>query len=254
MAGDFLLPAFGKFGKRVVAGTGLSDLVIADVVLGQSRVLFHRDRQGILGAQWSRDDSIVFAFGSFFGSRDGGAQVALINADGSGFRQLTSGPNDNGFPSMAPNGKRIVYRTFGPEGQGLRVLDLETNSVAVLTTDYDNFPVWSPRGDLIVFVRRYMDDYEIFAIKPDGTSLWRLTTFRGNDGHVAVSPDGKWIAFSSSHMGFKDEALYTDNSQPYGELFVMRYDGTHIQQLTDNQWEDAGPAWWTEFHQPVPVK
>ena len=31
--------------------------------------------------------------------------------------------------------------------------------------------------------------------------------------------------------------------QPYGELFVMRYDGTDVQQLTDNQWEDGTPAW-----------
>jgi hypothetical protein len=24
---------------------------------------------------------------------------------------------------------------------------------------------------------------------------------------------------------------------------VMRYDGTNVQQLTDNQWEDGTPAW-----------
>jgi hypothetical protein len=44
-------------------------------------------------------------------------------------------------------------------------------------------------------------------------------------------------------MGFKDEVTYTNAPQPYGELFVMRYDGTDVQQLTDNQWEDGTPAW-----------
>ena len=29
-------------------------------------------------------------------------------------------------------------------------------------------------------------------------------------------------------MGFKDEAIYTDAPQPYGEMFVMRYDGTDV--------------------------
>ena len=24
----------------------------------------------------------------------------------------------------------------------------------------------------------------------------------------------------------------------------MRYDGSRIEQLTDNQWEDGAPAWW----------
>jgi len=25
--------------------------------------------------------------------------------------------------------------------------------------------------------------------------------------------------------------------------FVMRYDGTGVEQLTDKQWEDGAPAW-----------
>jgi len=57
------------------------------------------------------------------------------------------------------------------------------------------------------------------------------------------SPDGERIAFVSARMGFKDEALYTDAPQPYGDLFVMRYDGSGVEQLTDNQWEDGTPAW-----------
>jgi hypothetical protein len=49
-------------------------------------------------------------------------------------------------------------------------------------------------------------------------------------------------------MGFKDEVAYTDAPQPYGEIFVMRYDGTGVEQLTDNQWEEGTPAW-----QPAPA-
>jgi Tol biopolymer transport system component len=171
----------------------------------------------------------------------------MIKPDGSGFREVTSGANNNGFPSFAPDGKRFVYRTAGPEGQGLRIMDLETNKVTTLTTEYDNFPLWSPRGDLIAFVRQYHGDYEIFTIHPDGKSTRRLTYSPGNDAHGSWSPDGQWIVFSSTRMGFKDEALYTDGPQPYGELFVMRHDGTHVQQLTDNQWEDGGATW-----QPTP--
>ena len=44
-------------------------------------------------------------------------------------------------------------------------------------------------------------------------------------------------------MGFKDEVTYTDAPQPYGEIFVMRADGSDVQQLTDNQWEEGTPAW-----------
>lgn len=122
-------------------------------------------------------------------------------------------------------------------------MNLEDGAVTTLTTEYDNFPLWSPRGDLIVFLRKQEGDFEIFSIRPDGKDLRRLTNSPGNEGHFAWSPDGESILFSSSRMGFKDEAPYTDSPQPYGELFVMRYDGTEVEQLTDNQWEDATPAW-----------
>jgi hypothetical protein len=84
---------------------------------------------------------------------EGGAQIAMVNPDGSGFRELTAGPNNNGFPSMAPDGRRFVYRTFGPEGDGLRIMDIETGKIRPIAGGYDNFPLWSPRGDLIMFPR-----------------------------------------------------------------------------------------------------
>jgi Tol biopolymer transport system component len=94
-----------------------------------------------------------------------------------------------------------------------------------------------------MFARLIDDAYEIFTIKPDGSGLKRLTTTKGNDAHMAWSPDGEYIVFASSRMGFKDEVVYTDSPQPYGEIFVMRYDGTSVEQLTDNQWEEGTPAW-----------
>lgn len=131
----------------------------------------------------------------------------------------------------------------------MRIKHVGTGAVTTVTSGYDNFPLWSPRGDLIMFSRVVDGDYEIFTMHPDGTSVTRVTSLRGNDAHMAWSPDGDDIAFASSHKGFKDEAPYGDAPQAYGELFVMRSDGTHLQQLTDNQWEDGTPAW-----QPTPAR
>jgi Tol biopolymer transport system component len=44
------------------------------------------------------------------------------------------------------------------------------------TRDYDNFPVWSPQGDLIGFVRKIGVDFEVFTIRPDETII--LDAFR----------------------------------------------------------------------------
>ena len=122
-------------------------------------------------------------------------------------------------------------------------MNLDDGRVTRLTEDYDNFPRWSPHLDLIMFVRRQEGSFAIFTITPGGKRLKRLTNGGSDDAHGTWSPDGKWIAFASARMGFKDEALNTDSPQPYGEIFLMRYDGTHVQQLTDNQWEEGTPAW-----------
>ena len=174
---------------------------------------------------------------------NGGAQIGIVNTDGTGFRKITSGANNNGFASFSPDGQRVAYRTMGPDGEGLRIMNLENGRITALTDDYDNFPVWSPRGDLIAFVRKVDNDFEVFTVRPDGKDVKRLTHSKGNDAHLNWSPDGARILFATTRMGFKDEALYTSSPQPYGELFVMRFDGTEVEQITDNQWEDAGPAW-----------
>jgi TolB protein len=215
----------------------------------------------IIAPQWSADGKQIAAgvglFSSFLdfsrGNKkpvdpvNGGAQVAVVNDDGSGFQLLTSGTNNNAFPSFAPDGKRIVYRTLGPEGQGLRIMTLADHAITKLTSEWDNFPLWSPRGDRIAFVRRNSaGDFQIFTIHPDGSGLTQLSRTHGNDAHLAWSADGLRLLFATSRMGFKDEALYTDAPQPYGEIFMMGADGGDIQQLTDDQWEEGGPAWLPE--------
>lgn len=247
----------GPAEKAMGAGVG-----VASVGGVTSQIIFRDPARNVLGPQWSPNgDRIIFGLGvfnAFFNGfhglflksedrTEGGAQIAMVNPDGSGFRELTNGPNNNGFPSMSPDGRRFVYRTFGPEGEGLRIMDVDTKKVTTLSNGYDNFPLWSPRGDLIMFSRQAQGDYEIYTIKPDGTGVRRLTHTRGNDAHMAWSPDGERIVFASTRLGFKDEMTYTDAPQPYGEIFVMRADGSGLEQITDNQWEEGTPAW-----QPAP--
>jgi len=248
------LPAFDPTGERFAVTRRRHDtsgLLIVDE--GKpARTILER-KEDMLGPQWSPDGrQIVFGMGRFalfnggekaMNAPNGEEQLGIVNADGSGFHLITSGPNKNAFPSFAPDGKSIVYRTNGPEGEGLRILNLQDHTVTVLTSEYDNFPLWSPRGDLIAFIRKMGDDFEVFTIRSDGKDVRQLTHTKGNDAHGAWSPDGERILFTSGRMGFKDEVLYTYAPQPYGEIFVMKYDGTEVEQLTDNQWEDGGPAW-----------
>ena len=68
----------------------------------------------------------------------------------------------------------------------------------------------------------------------------------GNNERQARSPNGECIAFASARTRFVDELLLHPanvHAQANGEIFVMRSDGTQVEQLTDDQWEEGAPAW-----------
>ncbi|OLC43395.1 MAG: hypothetical protein AUH43_20955 [Acidobacteria bacterium 13_1_40CM_65_14] len=244
-------PSFSPQGDKLAYsatydGTNVFDTAI-DVMKpdgSERRHVFARQGFSAFSPSWSpAGDLIAFGVGRYF--RFPGhpaAEVAIMKADGSDVRFIADDGSNNGFPSWSPDGTRIVYKK-DTHLVTYSVADGKTTNLTQPGSFYDNFPAWSSK-DVIAFTSNRDGDFEIYTIKPDGTNLRRLTNSPGVDGHGIWSPDGDWIVFSSARMGFKDERPLLERiPQPYGELFVMRADGTQIRQLTDNQWEDATPAW-----------
>ena len=216
----------------------------------------YRDDGAIMGLEWSRDGNwLTFGAGAFFTARriSQPAEIMVMSADGTEVRAMTKGPGNAGFPSWSPDGTEIVYRYWTGNEHGLRIVDVTTGESRVLTTELDNLPAWSPKGDVIVFTRyapdeRFpYDEFNIYTIRPDGTDLKRLTDTEGNDAHSHWSPDGNYLLWSSSRFGYKDESpLVINQPQPYAELFIMNADGSNQRPLTDNQYEEGTPAWLPE--------
>jgi Beta-lactamase/WD40-like Beta Propeller Repeat len=74
-------------------------------------------------------------------------------------------------------------------------------------------------------------NYDVYAIRSDGTGLVRLTDDPASEwGSVAWSPNGTRILFASNRTG--DD-----------ELFVMNADGTGVVQITDSPGVDGLPSW-----------
>jgi TolB protein len=70
------------------------------------------------------------------------------------------------------------------------------------------------------------------AFKPAGKAGYQQHTEaeEGEDSDVAVSPDGKWIAFTSTRHNVA------------GDIYLQRVDGTAVTQLTNDAAKDAYPA------------
>jgi len=231
------------------AGILHNSLVVMRPDGSQRSVVFTDEHKNALAPAWSpKGDRIAFGLGGYFQVIIGAAtaDLAVIDPDGKNLVLLTDGSGNFGMPSWSPDGRRLVCRSSGKAGSGLSIIDVESHALTVLTAGAgrENFPAWSPKGDRIAFTSDRDGDYELYSIRPDGTDVRRLTRSPGNDAHATWSPDGEWLAFTSARGGFKDEApLHPANPQPYGDLYVMRADGTEVQQVTDDQFEEGTPAW-----------
>ncbi|MFL6332001.1 MAG: hypothetical protein ACJ754_01500 [Pyrinomonadaceae bacterium] len=246
-AGDRMVYMLTNFSGPIRSGT----LMVANAD-GSGRHMIYEGplTEDATGPAWSpRGDTILFGLGGFFQrAQIKSAQVMSIHTDGTGLEALTQGDVSNGMPSWSPDGEQVVYRAAQGTTRHLFILDVATKKSRRLETgsDFDTFPTWSPRGDWIAFTSKRDGDYEIYRLRPDGTGLQRLTHSPGNDAHAAYSPDGEWIAFSTARQGFKDEAvqlLLAATFQPYGEIAVMRTDGSDVRILTDNSTEEGAPSW-----------
>lgn len=240
-----VFPSFAKDGTLLLTRKdGDSSIDILDADGSNRREVFPARGGSAFSPSWSPDSqTIVFGYGGFLQGRRQPAKLMLVRRDGSNVTELTDGVPNAGFPSFAPDGRHVVYRVWGSDAQGLRILDLSDKSVKVLTTDYDNLPSWSPDGERIVFTRRHSGfNFDIFTIRPDGGDLRQLTTSPANDAHAVWTDDGRRIMWNSGMYGWREEAaLYDQTFQPYGQIFMMNADGSDKRQLTDSLWEDAMP-------------
>src|SRR5947209_2030324 len=249
-----VFPRFSRDGKLAIsdiknlATTATASISVMNADGSGKKVVFSDKSGAAFVPTWSPDGQwIAFGFGSFFKPRETvHANLIRVRSDGSQkSKDLTKGLPNSGFPTWSADGKQIIYRVWGAGEYGLRVLNLDNGSIRTLTTELDNFPAYSPGGDLITFTRRDAKtlDYDIFTMHPDGTEIKQLTTTPGNDSHSSWSPDGQYILWSSARYGFKDEAPLYDNSfQPFAQIFIMKADGSDQHALTYSRWEDSMPA------------
>ncbi len=93
----------------------------------------------------------------------------------------------------------------------------------------------------------------MYYIHPDGTGLHEVLESEGGErvNHPWFSPDSKSIVFTSDEAGVPVEPISVPNQfQPYGDLFFSKADGTEVQRLTHNAYENGTPAWGCTFIPP----
>jgi TolB protein len=134
-----------------------------------------------------------------FYSRRGGtlAKLYTMNADGSGVTQITTGPGNDLWPDISPNGRFVAFSSNRAGNNEIYVLDLGDGTLTNVSNSSadDSWPRWSPNGHEIAFHSNRAGNYDIFVVNADGSGLRAVTTDAALDQWPDWSPNGKRLAF-----------------------------------------------------------
>jgi len=160
-----------------------------------------------------------------------GGDVWAMRADGSGQRQLTSGPEIDSRPLVSPDGRVVLFERRATEGapRDLYSVRVTIGSLHALASspDDDHEASFSPDGHMVAFVRSVAETGggtadDIYSVKPSGSHLRKLTRTGAID-EFAPRYLAKRIVYSRGES--------TEGPEAYADIYSMNEKGKKVHKL-----------------------
>jgi len=157
------------------------------------------------------------------------SDIWVWDRDQETLERLTTQGAVNQAPVWTPDGEMIAF-TSEREGQPPRIYWQAANgrgaAELLLDSDYPAYPIsWSPDGRTLAFVGfpEGNGDIGLFTLG-DSVPLWRVAS-EFEERHPQISPDGRWLAYSSDRSG--DREVYVEAINGDGGRVQVSTNGGH---------------------------
>jgi Tol biopolymer transport system component len=141
--------------------------------------------------------------------------IYLMDATGDNVRRLTSELGYDGGPFFSPDGTRICWRRFSPDGALAEIwtMNLDGSDKRQLTQlgAMSWAPFYHPSGQYLIFTTNQhgFANFELYLIDVDGKSPpIRATYTKGFDGLPAFTPDGMQLAWTTNRTASGQSQLF----------------------------------------------
>lgn len=141
--------------------------------------------------------------------------IYVMQADGSQVRRLTTEDGYDGGPFFAPDGRRLCWRRFAPDGVRAEIMTMNSDGSdpRQLTRlgAMSWAPFYHPSNQYLIFTtnRHGFGNFELYLVDVAGKATpVRVTHTAGFDGLPAFTPDGKRLAWTSNRTAAKQSQLF----------------------------------------------
>src|SRR5256885_15474540 len=108
---------------------------------------------------------------AFMNNYDGDYEICVMNADGTGIKQLTKNSATDTYPTWSPDGTKIAFTSNRDGDFDIWVMNADGSEQTNITSDdawVDDAPRWSPDGRSIAIETDRYGGVSVELIAPDG--------------------------------------------------------------------------------------
>jgi serine/threonine-protein kinase len=189
-------------------------------------------------------DGRRLAYGAF-GSGRNTSDVWVTDLEAGTTRRLTDDENDSNDPQWSAEGAKVAYSVSAPNGKDLLMRPVGAGDPSVLAaragTQFASD--WLRDGSALLVTEEAGENRRDIIVQPvDGSAPWPYAATSADETAARVSPDGRWVAYTSDESG-RSEVYLDSYPRPGRRISVSWNGGAHPVWRADGRelyyWNDG---------------